>query len=87
MLRAERIRNGVVDQGFCHHVPLQDDALPSALSSTTWYIETDAESAIIYSTADWWSTCTGNSADFSSTSPLWLARYSSSVGTIPGGWP
>ena len=42
---------------------------------------------MIYSTADWWSTCTGNSNAFSSTCPLVLARYGSSVGTIPGGWP
>lgn len=42
---------------------------------------------LIYSTADWWSQCTGNSAAFSATSPLVLARYSSSPGTIPGGWP
>ena len=42
---------------------------------------------IIYTTNDWWSTCTGNSKAFSSTCPLNLARYgSSSVGTIPGGW-
>ena len=31
--------------------------------------------------------CTGNTQKFSSTCPLVLARYSSSVGTIPGGWP
>ncbi|KAL2042564.1 hypothetical protein N7G274_005058 [Stereocaulon virgatum] len=42
---------------------------------------------MIYSTADWWSTCTGNSNAFSSTCPLVLARYGSSVGNIPGGWP
>lgn len=42
---------------------------------------------LIYSTNDWWTTCTGNSAAFSSTSPLVLARYGSSPGTIPGGWP
>jgi hypothetical protein len=42
---------------------------------------------IIYSTADWWTTCTGNSAAFSSNSPLALARYGSSPGTVPGGWP
>jgi GH25 family lysozyme M1 (1,4-beta-N-acetylmuramidase) len=41
---------------------------------------------IIYSTADWWSQCTGNAADFSSTCPLDLADYNSSPGTIPGGW-
>ena len=43
---------------------------------------------MIYSTNDWWSSCTGNSAAFSSTCPLVLARYgSTTVGTIPGGWP
>ncbi|GES63840.1 N,O-diacetyl muramidase [Aspergillus terreus] len=41
---------------------------------------------MIYTTADWWNTCTGNSAAFTDC-PLVLARYSSSVGTIPGGWP
>lgn len=42
---------------------------------------------MIYTTNDWWTTCTGNSKAFSSTCPLVLARYGSSVGTIPGGWP
>jgi len=42
---------------------------------------------LIYSTNDWWSTCTGNSAAFHTTCPLVLARYNTSPGTIPGGWP
>ena len=42
---------------------------------------------LIYSTNDWWSTCTGDSSSFSDQSPLVLARYGSSPGTIPGGWP
>ncbi|KAL9124289.1 MAG: hypothetical protein Q9217_006368 [Psora testacea] len=42
---------------------------------------------MIYSTNDWWTTCTGNSAAFHTTCPLVLARYGSSPGTIPGGWP
>ncbi|KAJ5484203.1 N-O-diacetylmuramidase [Penicillium diatomitis] len=42
---------------------------------------------MIYTTADWWNTCTGGSTAFSQDYPLVLARYSSSVGTIPGGWP
>ncbi|KAL8716226.1 MAG: hypothetical protein Q9220_000131 [cf. Caloplaca sp. 1 TL-2023] len=43
---------------------------------------------LIYSTNDWWTTCTGNSAAFHTTCPLVLARYSSSgPGTIPGSWP
>jgi GH25 family lysozyme M1 (1,4-beta-N-acetylmuramidase) len=42
---------------------------------------------MIYSTNDWWSTCTGNSDAFSQNCPLVLARYGDSAGTIPGGWP
>lgn len=41
---------------------------------------------LIYSTADWWSTCTGNTNAFSGESPLVLARHASSPGTVPGGW-
>ncbi|EED21043.1 N,O-diacetyl muramidase, putative [Talaromyces stipitatus ATCC 10500] len=41
---------------------------------------------LIYTTNDWWTTCTGDSTAFSSTCPLVLARYASSPGTIPGGW-
>lgn len=42
---------------------------------------------IIYSTANWWEECTGNSDAFSSTCPLNVADYNGSPGTIPGGWP
>ncbi|KUL89539.1 hypothetical protein ZTR_04406 [Talaromyces verruculosus] len=41
---------------------------------------------LIYTTNDWWTTCTGDSTAFSSTCPLVLARYASSPGTIPGNW-
>ncbi|MEW2549064.1 GH25 family lysozyme [Streptomyces sp. NPDC047002] len=41
----------------------------------------------IYTTTDWWTTCTGNTAAFSADDPLFVARYSSSVGTLPAGWP
>lgn len=43
---------------------------------------------MIYTTNDWWVTCTGNSQAFNTKSPLVLARYSSQgPGTVPGGWP
>ncbi|GAA3338183.1 lysozyme [Amorphoplanes nipponensis] len=42
--------------------------------------------ATIYTTTDWWRTCTGNYSGFGATSPLWVARYSSGVGTLPAGW-
>jgi GH25 family lysozyme M1 (1,4-beta-N-acetylmuramidase) len=41
---------------------------------------------VIYTTTDWWTTCTGNSAAFASTNPLWIARYASNAGTLPAGW-
>jgi GH25 family lysozyme M1 (1,4-beta-N-acetylmuramidase) len=40
----------------------------------------------IYTTTDWWRTCTGDSGAFASTNPLWIARYAGSVGTLPAGW-
>lgn len=41
----------------------------------------------IYTTTDWWKTCTGNSTAFSSN-PLMLARYTtaSTPGTLPASW-
>jgi GH25 family lysozyme M1 (1,4-beta-N-acetylmuramidase) len=42
--------------------------------------------AVIYTATSWWNTCTGDSAAFGSTNPLWVARYASSVGALPAGW-
>lgn len=56
----------------------------------TWlneYKRLTGRDAPIYTTTDWWSTCTGNSTAFNQTNPLWIARYASSPGTLPGGWP
>ena len=39
----------------------------------------------IYTTNDWWSTCTGNNPGFAGQ-PLHLARYAASPGTLPNGW-
>ncbi|MEV4560514.1 lysozyme [Kitasatospora sp. NPDC049285] len=41
---------------------------------------------VIYTTTDWWTTCTGNNGSFGATNPLWIARYAASVGTLPNGW-
>jgi GH25 family lysozyme M1 (1,4-beta-N-acetylmuramidase) len=42
---------------------------------------------VIYSTTDWWSTCTGNYSGFAAKDPLWIANYSAgSGGTLPAGW-
>ncbi|WP_446666086.1 lysozyme [Flexivirga sp. B27] len=56
-------------------------------SFLTEYKAKTGRDAPIYTTTDWWKTCTGNSTAFSKTNPLWIARYSSSPGTLPGSWP
>ncbi|HEX3789247.1 MAG TPA: lysozyme [Pseudonocardiaceae bacterium] len=40
----------------------------------------------IYTATSYWSECTGNTGDFSSTNPLFVANYSSSAGTLPYNW-
>ncbi|MPV50696.1 MULTISPECIES: GH25 family lysozyme [unclassified Pseudactinotalea] len=52
----------------------------------TEYKRRTGREAVIYTNLDWWGQCTGNSTAFSETNPLWVARWSSSVGTLPGGW-
>ncbi|MER0241842.1 lysozyme [Streptomyces sp. HSW2009] len=42
--------------------------------------------AVIYTSTNWWKTCTGNYAGFGNTNPLWVPRYGSSVGELPAGW-
>lgn len=39
----------------------------------------------IYSTKNWWDACTGSNAGFGAN-PLHIARYSTSVGSLPTGW-
>ncbi|QIW99810.1 hypothetical protein AMS68_005328 [Peltaster fructicola] len=51
------------------------------------YGATTGRYPMIYTTNNWWRTCTGNTGAFNQKSPLVLARYSSSAGTVPGGWP
>ncbi|MEV0528748.1 lysozyme [Streptomyces sp. NPDC050439] len=41
---------------------------------------------VIYTSTNWWKNCTGNYAGFGKTNPLWVPRYGSSVGALPGGW-
>ncbi|KAF7326108.1 Secreted hydrolase [Mycena kentingensis (nom. inval.)] len=46
----------------------------------------ELELPVIYTTTDWWTTCTGNSAAFATDNPVWIARYSTRIGTLPAGW-
>lgn len=65
----------------------------SAATMTNWiadflnrYKQLTSRDAVIYTTLDWWSTCTGNSSAFGASNPLWIARYASAPGTLPAGW-
>ncbi len=40
----------------------------------------------IYSTTNWWNTCTGSNPNFGANNPLFIARYSSTPGAMPAGW-
>ncbi|KAG5721529.1 N,O-diacetylmuramidase [Termitomyces sp. T112] len=51
------------------------------------YLTNTGRYPVIYTTTDWWTTCTGNYAGFGNTNPLWIARYASAIGTLPAGWP
>lgn len=42
--------------------------------------------AVIYTATSWWKQCTGNYAGFAANNPLWVARYASAPGELPGGW-
>lgn len=53
---------------------------------TSRYKARTGRDAVIYTTTSWWTTCTGNTSQFSSTNPLWIARYNTSPGTLPAGW-
>lgn len=53
---------------------------------TSRYKARTGRDAVIYTTTDWWTTCTGNNGGFGNTNPLWIARYSSSPGGLPAGW-
>jgi GH25 family lysozyme M1 (1,4-beta-N-acetylmuramidase) len=54
---------------------------------TTRYRYRTGRNAVIYTTLDWWTRCTGNSSAFNRTNRMWVARYAATVGSIPGGRP
>ncbi|KAI1428920.1 glycoside hydrolase family 25 protein [Xylaria sp. FL1777] len=73
---------------------LEGDCVLSVSATVAWikdfsdtYHSKTGVYPLLYTNPSWWSSCTGNSNAFTSTNPLVLARYSSSAGTPPGGWP
>jgi GH25 family lysozyme M1 (1,4-beta-N-acetylmuramidase) len=56
-------------------------------SFTREYKKLTGKDAVIYTTTDWWTQCTGNSSKLGRTNPLWVARYGTKKpGTLPKGW-
>ncbi|MTE21844.1 lysozyme [Streptomyces sp. TRM43335] len=54
----------------------------------TTYKARTGRDVVIYTTASWWNTCTGNWTGMYSKSPLWVAHWTSSeTPTIPNGFP
>lgn len=54
----------------------------------TTYKSRTGRDVVIYTTASWWNTCTGNWTGMSAKSPLWVAHWTSaSSPTIPSGFP
>jgi GH25 family lysozyme M1 (1,4-beta-N-acetylmuramidase) len=68
------------------------DLTQSQMQSWLWdfvneYAYREGVYPVIYTTTDWWSTCTGNYSGFGSYDPLWIANYSASDGgPLPNGW-
>ncbi|KZT57394.1 glycoside hydrolase family 25 protein [Calocera cornea HHB12733] len=67
---------------------LSTSAMVSWLSSfSSTYEAATGRYPIIYTTTDWWSTCTGGSSAFAANSPLFVAAYNTEgPGTLPAGW-
>lgn len=73
------------DGGTCYG--LSQSAMVDWIADFTGtYKSLTGRDAVIYTTTDWWTTCTGNTSAFAQSNPLWIARYSSDPGTMPSGW-
>lgn len=49
------------------------------------YLIRTARNPFIYTTKDWWNSCTGNNTEFRGL-PLFIAGYGNAVGPLPAGW-
>jgi GH25 family lysozyme M1 (1,4-beta-N-acetylmuramidase) len=66
---------------------LSQSAMVSWIASfANAYYALTARWPVIYTTTNWWATCTGNYGGFGGQDPLFIASYASSPGTLPAGW-
>jgi GH25 family lysozyme M1 (1,4-beta-N-acetylmuramidase) len=70
--------------GFCYG--LTTTQMVSWINAFTAEIQRrTGQHPVIYTTANWWDTCTADSAAFTSTNPLWIASPASAP-TLPAAW-
>ncbi|MGH8794046.1 MAG: GH25 family lysozyme [Stackebrandtia sp.] len=50
------------------------------------YKSRTSRDVVIYTTASWWSSCTGSWTGMGSLSPLWVAHWGASNPSLPAGW-
>lgn len=66
---------------------LSQSAMRSWIASfTSRYKYRTGRDAVIYTNRNWWIQCTGDTGQFGSTNPLWIANYSTSTPPLPAGW-
>ena len=83
---------GVLDVEYNPYGPTCYGLTPKKMLSwitsfTDEYKRLTGKDAVIYTTADWWKQCTGDSNRYAKTNPLWIARYGTTTpGTLPKGY-
>ncbi|MGA8114233.1 MAG: GH25 family lysozyme [Actinocatenispora sp.] len=55
-------------------------------SFASTYKSKTGRDVVLYTTASWWSSCTGGNTGFGSTNPLWVAHWGVSSPSKPAGW-
>jgi GH25 family lysozyme M1 (1,4-beta-N-acetylmuramidase) len=66
---------------------LSQSAMISWLTSfVSQYQTLTGRAPIIYTTTNWWQSCTGGYAGLGAAVPLWIACWCQSVGQLPAGW-
>ncbi|MET7638432.1 GH25 family lysozyme [Streptomyces sp. NPDC005438] len=78
------IENGSSSQ--CHG--LSQSAMRTWISDFyNTYKSATSRDMVIYTTANWWNTCTGNWDGMRTKAPLWVAHWTTGSPTIPAGFP
>ena len=77
-------QGGKKDGGICYGLS-QTQMLSWISSFRNRYREKTGRHVVIYTNASWWRACTGNTTRFSK-SPLFIARWNTTPGVLPGGW-